>query len=215
MCSDRLRVITGEFAAPEREAAFQSERLPETRRHARLTFFVAAFVYALVILSDWLYADRGTFRDTLPLRLAIIAMSLGSFLAARHVATFSRLQAILLAWSVVMTTAVVALCTLRPAVAPFVTLILPALYLLVLPMRFWWTLISALACVAALLSLHSVQSTLMTLFIPLIVVDTALAALLVRGNRLRRMEWAAVEAERRANGSLAESRRLFETSTLR
>jgi diguanylate cyclase (GGDEF)-like protein len=211
MCSDRLRVIAGEFAAPEREAAFQSERLSETRRHARLTFFVAAFVYMLIIVSDWHYADRETFWDALPLRLTIIATSLGSCLAARHVATFSRLQNILLAWSAITTAAVTALCALRPAVAPFVTLTLPALYLLVLPMRFWWTLTSALACAAALLSLQSVQSTLVALAVPLIVVDVALTVLLVRGNRLRRMEWAAVEAGRRANESLAESRRLFET----
>lgn len=210
MSTDRLRVIGGEFAAPEREAAFQSERLPETRHHARLTFVLAAFVYTLVVISDWLYADRGLFWDMLPLRLAIILMSVGSFLAARHVATFSRLQCILLVWSMVTTAAVTGLCALRPSIAPFVTLILPALYLLVLPMRFWWTLISALACAAALLSLPSVQSTLMTLFIPLVVVDAALAALLIRGNRLRRMEWLAVEARRRANEDLADSRRLFE-----
>ncbi|GJD95119.1 putative bifunctional diguanylate cyclase/phosphodiesterase [Methylobacterium iners] len=214
MCSDRLSIIGGEFAAPEREAAFQAERLPETRRHARLIFAAGAFLYALIIGSDWYYADRGGFWETFPLRLAIMATSMASFLAARSVATFPRLQGILLAWALVTTVAVAALCTLRPTIDPFVTLILPAIYLLVIPMSFRWTSLSALFCAVALLTVHvlrSMPAMPVALVASVAVVNTALVLLLVRGNRLRRMEWMAAEAGRRANDELAENRRLFET----
>lgn len=214
MTSDRLLVISGEFASPDREADFQAERLPETRRHARLIFSVGALLYALIIVSDWCYADRTEFWMTFPLRLAIIAASIGCFLAARRVSAFSRLQRILLAWTLVTTVAVAVICSVRPAIAPFIALILPAIYILVVPMSFRWTLTSAVSCAAVLLAVYLMPTTPPTplaLVIPVITINAALILLLVRGNRLRRMEWTAADVGRRANDALTESRRLFET----
>lgn len=61
-----LSTISGEFRLAERESAFQSERLPESRRHARNLFILSTILNTLFLLSDWRFAGTAHFWVAVP-----------------------------------------------------------------------------------------------------------------------------------------------------
>ena len=212
----RLSTLGGEFASPEREAAFQAERLPETKRQARLVFAAAGVLYALIVVSDWHIGDPTQFWKTVTPRLCVVAASAAGIAALRAAASFAGVQRIMLAWAASLTLALGFIATLRPEIAPFVILILPAVFLLALPMRFLWTVLAAaaaLAHVSGYLTAPTPPSPVatFTLVAAVVAINTALIVFLARANRQRRAEWTAADIGRHANSELAESRRLFET----
>jgi hypothetical protein len=71
-----LSPFTGEFRNPVQEAAFQAERLPESRRHARILFLLSALLNALFLISDWRFAGTDHFWVAVPARLVVIFWSL-------------------------------------------------------------------------------------------------------------------------------------------
>lgn len=215
MWMHRLSAIGGEFVSAERETAFQAERLPETMRHARLVFLFAIGLNTLFLLSDWRFAGQTHFWVAVPARSSIILVSLLSLFATRSVSTFGRLQAIMVGWEIFVALAVAVLCSSRSDIALFVLLLLPAIFMIVVPTRFVWTVttsvFASVVLTCAYLLPPPLPSTALGIVLAVIMSDVAMLLFVMRSNRLRRLEWTATQAERRANTELADSRRLFET----
>lgn len=215
MSINRLSAIGGEFASREREAAFQADRLAETMRHVRLCLLSSIILNTLFLLSDWRFYGQSHFIVAVSARLSVVVASLFCLQAAARAKDFSTLQRIMLVWEAVAAIGVAILCSSRSDLALFVTLMLPAIYMLVVPIRFGWTLIGGNLCSAALLTGYllppPLPPTTLGLILAVVIANTAVLLFVVRSNRLRRLEWSATQLARRANDDLAESRRLFET----
>ncbi|MCC0807572.1 EAL domain-containing protein [Methylobacterium sp. W2] len=215
MWKHRLNAIGGEFVSVEREAAFQAERFSETLRHARLVFLCGVFLNTLFLLSDWRFAGQTHFWVAVPARVCVILISLVCLLASRNITRFGRLQALMVTWEIIVAGCVAALCSSRSDIALFVMLLLPAIYMIVVPTRFLWSVttsaIASVALTAGYLLPGPLPSTAFGICLAVLVSNVAMLLFVVRSNRLRRLEWTATQAERRANTELAESRRLFET----
>lgn len=215
MWKHRLRAIGGEFVSVEREGAFQQERLSETLRHARLIFLGGVLLNTLFLLSDWRFAGQTHFWVAVPARLGIILVSILSLLATWNVASFGRLQVVMVTWEILVAGAVALLCSSRSDIALFVILLLPAIYMVVMPTRFLWSVttsaIASVALTAGYFLPAPLPSTAFGICLAVLTSNTAMLLFVVRSNRLRRLEWMATQAERRANTELADSRRLFET----
>ncbi|MDO9427673.1 MAG: EAL domain-containing protein [Methylobacterium sp.] len=215
MPSNRLHPIGGEFAVPEREAAFQAERLPETIRHTRLIFLFAVVLNGLFLLSDARFYGQAHFLPAITARLTVIVVSYVAYRAVRTVDGFPALQRVMIGWQFVSAIAVGYLCSTRSDIALFVLLMLPAVYMLVVPTSFRWTLISGNFCTVVLLCGYllpaPVPPTALGIVMATAMSNVPILLFVVRWNRLRRLEWTAVRAAQRANDELADSRRLFET----
>jgi diguanylate cyclase (GGDEF)-like protein/PAS domain S-box-containing protein len=215
MPSNRLHPIGGEFAVPEREAAFQAERLPETIRHTRLIFLFAVVLNGLFLLSDARFYGQAHFLPAITARLTVIVVSYVAYRAVRTVDGFPALQRVMIGWQFVSAVAVGYLCSTRSDIALFVLLMLPAVYMLVVPTSFRWTLISGNFCTVVLLCGYllppPVPPTALGIVMATAMSNVPILLFVVRWNRLRRLEWTAVRAAQRANDELADSRRLFET----
>jgi diguanylate cyclase (GGDEF)-like protein len=215
MPTQRLKPFGGEFASAAREAAFQAERLPETIRHTRLTFRIGIVLNLAFLMSDSRFAGTERFSEIVAARLSIVFLSLVCVLALRWVASFSRLQRVVVIWQFFTALAVGYLCTSRSDIALFVALMLPAVYMLVLPTSFAWTVRSGGFSAAVLLGAYLLPPPLPPTALGMVlasgIANIATLLFVIRSNRLRRLEWTATQAERRANFELAESRELFET----
>ncbi|MCJ2083490.1 putative bifunctional diguanylate cyclase/phosphodiesterase [Methylobacterium sp. J-090] len=215
MPSNRLHPIGGEFAVPEREAAFQAERLPETIRHTRLIFLFAVVLNGLFLFSDARFYGQAHFLPAIAARLSVIIASCIAYRAVRNVVEFSALQRVMIGWQFISAVAVGYLCSTRSDIALFVLLMLPAVYMLVVPTSFRWTVISGNFCTVVLLCGYllpaPVPSTALGIVLATAMSNVPILLFVVRWNRLRRLEWTAVRAAQRANEELADSRRLFET----
>ena len=212
--TQRLLAIGGEFIDPEREAAFQAERVPETIRHVRLLFILSAILNAAFLVSDWRFYGQAHFWAAIPARTVVVVVSFLCFLAVRQGSTFRRVQAVMLAWQGVTALGVGILVSSHSDLALFVVVMLPSIYYLVVPNAFRWAVISGMSCSALLLAGYlvgtEVPATLTGLVIAMVTLNVAMILVVVRTNRLRRLEWAATLAERRTKEELAESRSMFE-----
>ncbi|MGU3538654.1 putative bifunctional diguanylate cyclase/phosphodiesterase [Methylobacterium sp. A54F] len=210
-----LSRVGGEFLCSDREAAFQADRLPETLRHAGLLFGLSAVLNFLFLASDWRFHGTDHFWVAVPARLILVAASIACLASVRRMRTFLALQRLMLGWEAVATVCVGLLVSSRSDIALFVVLLLPAIFLLVVPTSFRWTVCVGLASTIALMACYMlpppVPDTALGLVLAVFIEAVALLLVVVRSNRLRRFEWAAVQAERRANAELEESQRLFET----
>lgn len=214
MQSDALSILGGEFRDLRREAAFQAERCAETARHARLVFVFSAVLNTLFLFSDWRFYGTEHFFVAVPARLAVIAVSLVCFAAVLWPSDFRRLQRLMLSWSWVSAVGVAFLVSSRSDLALFVALMLPSIYYLVVPTAFRWTLVSGIGCSVLMMAGYMfpgpLPSTALGLILIMVMLNFALALVVTRSNRLRRLEWAATLAERDANEQLAQSRQMFE-----
>ncbi|MCJ2035377.1 putative bifunctional diguanylate cyclase/phosphodiesterase [Methylobacterium sp. J-068] len=215
MSLQRLKSFGGEFTSAAREAKFQAERLPETLRHTRLTFQIGIALNLMFLLSDARFAHSSHFVEIVAARLSIVALSFVCVLALRRTETFHQLQRVVVVWQTITALAVGYLCTSRSDIALFVALMLPAVYMLLLPTSFVWTVrsgaFSAIVLLAAYLLPLPLPPTALGMVMAACIANTATLLFVIRSNRLRRLEWEATQAERRANLELAESRELFET----
>ena len=214
MPSENLSIIGGEFRDAGQEARFQAERCPETARHARLLFILSALLNTLFLASDWRFHGTEHFFVAVPARLAVVAVSLGCFLAALRPADFPRLQRLMLTWEGVTAVGVGFLVSSRSDLALFVVLMLPSIFYLVMPTAFRWTVAMGVGCSTAMLvgylSPVPLSSAVPGLVLGVLMLNFALGLVVTRSNRLRRLEWSATLAERRVKEELAESRRTLE-----
>ncbi|WP_336488210.1 putative bifunctional diguanylate cyclase/phosphodiesterase [Methylobacterium nigriterrae] len=209
-----LSTISGEFASAKREAAFQAERLPETARHARLLFALAAILNFLFLASDWRFHGEPHFFVAVPARLGVVVVSLLCLGLAPRARSFAALQRLILCWEAGAAVGVAFLVSSRSDIALFVVLMLPAVFLLVAPTSFRWTVAVGVLSSTILLAAYALPpplpATSLGLGLAALMSNVALLLVVVRSNRLRRLEWTAMQAERRANADLDESRQLFE-----
>ncbi|KQT07757.1 hypothetical protein ASG40_12620 [Methylobacterium sp. Leaf399] len=214
MATTHFSAIGGEFASASREAAFRADRLPETLRTARLILGISAAINALALIIDWRFLGHPHFWIAVPARLGIVAISVLCLVAIWQATRFSVVQRGLVVWEIVTAVCLGVLCSLRSEIAPLVLIVLPAIYFLVVPTSFRWTLACGSVAMAALATgylWHEPEATAATGFLVTTVMgEVVLVLFVIRWNRLRRLEWAATQAERHANSELAESRHLFE-----
>ncbi|MBZ6078525.1 putative bifunctional diguanylate cyclase/phosphodiesterase [Microvirga puerhi] len=215
MSHQPLTSFGGEFSDPEREATFQAERLPETLRHVRLLFLLSTFLNTLFLISDWRFSGTPHFYVAVPARLIVILIALACLWWVQKAKNFRDAQASMITWEWINATAVAFLVTSHSDLALFVVLLLPSIYYLVVPTAFQWSVISGIFCSTVLLMgylyAEPTGGPVIGLTLAMIMLNFALFLVLARSNRLRRMEWAATQAERRANQELIESRTMFET----
>lgn len=210
-----LSPLGGEFMDREREASFQAERLPETLRHIRLLFLLAAILNTLFLISDWRFYGQPHFYAAIPARIVVVVASLACLWAAWKAASFRRAEVSMIAWEWTTGAAVSVLVTSRSDLALLVVMMLPSIFYLAVPTSFRWTLISGIGCSTMMLAGYVLpdasHSTTVGLILAVVTLNFALLLVVSRSNRLQRMEWHATEAERRARLELADSRTMAET----
>ncbi|NIX75067.1 putative bifunctional diguanylate cyclase/phosphodiesterase [Microvirga terricola] len=210
-----LTPFGGEFLAPEREAAFQTERLPETLRHVQLLFLLSAVLNSLFFLSDWRFYGQPHFYAAIPARVVVVAIALICLWTVRRSRSFAQAEKSMIAWEWVNSAAVAVLVSSHSDLALFVVLMLPSIYYLALPTSFRWSIISGIACSAMMFGGYMLpepaSDTTTGLFLAIVMLNLALFLVVSRSNRLQRLEWMATQAERRTKEELIESRTMFET----
>lgn len=214
MARENLFRFGGEFLDSAREAVFRQARLAETLRQCRLIFLVSAVLNTLFLVSDWRFHGTPHFFVAVPARLVVIAASLLCYALVRKATRFGETQAILIGWEAVTALAVALLVSSRSDLALFVVMMLPSIFYLVAPTAFRWTMTLGVGCsglmLAGYLGRGPLPTTLPGLVLVLVMLNFALGLVVIHGNRLRRLEWAATQAERRAKDALGVSQAMIE-----
>jgi diguanylate cyclase (GGDEF)-like protein len=209
-----LSSFTGEFRSPERESAFQADRLPESRRHARLLFLLSALLNGLFLLSDWRFAGTPHFWIAVPARVAVILWSFYCLSLCRRMTSFAAVERICFAWQVVTAIGVAFLVSSRSDIAIFVLVMLPLVFYLVVPTSFRGNVGGGLGCGGLLLIGYlapaPASSTMPGLVLALLILHCGMWIAIARNNRLQRKEWTAVRLAREAQAELGHSRDTLE-----
>lgn len=212
---NRLSRFSGEFDDACREAEFQAHRLLETVNQTRMLFIASAILNTLFLASDWRFYGQPHFFVAVPSRLVVILISLACLWLNGRASSFKSAQRVMLLWQWITGLAVALLVSSHSDIALFVVLMLPMIYFLVVPTSFRWTLFSAGACSLILLVSyafpHPPEKTITGLLLAILSFNVALAIAMGRANRLRRLEWAAAQAEQVARAELGRSRDMLET----
>jgi len=205
----------GEFRDAVQEAVYQDERMPEHLRHVRLVLFFSFVCNLLFLYNDWRFFGQPHFVAALGSRAGIAAASLGGLLLLRRTQTFRQLQSLCLAWAAPVIIASAVLLSPGTDVALVILFMLPILFYLAMPMSFGRTVATGLACSIATLSgflwAEPSSPTRYGVGLALATVNVVLALVLIRMNRLQRLEWAATRAVWAANRELAEQRQMLQT----
>jgi diguanylate cyclase (GGDEF)-like protein/PAS domain S-box-containing protein len=205
----------GEFTTPAREAEYRAERMPECLRHARLVFLYAFVINLLFYLNDWHFYGDPQFYIAIPARTVIVMASLICLLLVGKITGFNRLQRLCVAWSCPVIVACAALLTPHTESALFVAFALPNIFYLALPISFRWNLGLGIGCSIGVMAAYILPGPLSEasfgLVLGMVMVNVVLALVLIRSNRLRRLEWAATRSERAANRELSEHREMLRT----
>lgn len=209
-----LSTISGEFRLAEREAAFQAERLPESRRHARILFILSAILNTLFLLSDWRFAGTSHFWVAVPARLTVIVWSIVCLSLCRRMTSFPAVERICFAWQVVTAIGVAFLVSSRSDIAIFVLVMLPLVFYLVVPTSFRGNVGGGLGCCIALLvgylSPAPLSSTIPGMILAMLMLHCGMWIAIARNNRLQRQEWTAGQVAQAAQTALANSRDTLE-----
>ena len=210
----RLKPLTGEFQNPDQEAVFQSHRLAETVRHARLLLAGAAILNTLFLIADGRFLGEPYFSIAVPARLVITGASIGGFILAGLSSDFAGLQRVLIGWQWLTAGAVAALLSAHSTVALLTVVLLPSIYYLAFPVSFVWSVINGTGCSLLLLMAYLGTSadlrSALGLGLAVLMLNVTLVIVLLRDNRMSRQGWAAMQAERRAQAVSARSSELLE-----
>ena len=189
----QLSTITGEFANQDREAAFQADRLPESRRHARLLFLLSALLNSLFLISDWRFFGTGHFWVAVPARTAVILWSLACLSFCRHMVNFRAVERICFAWQSVTAIGVAFLVSSRSDIAVFMLVMLPLIFYLVVPRSFRGNVGGGLGCATLLLigylSPAPDAPTAPGMVMAVLILHCGMWIAIARTNRLQRQEW--------------------------
>ncbi|BBF68842.1 putative bifunctional diguanylate cyclase/phosphodiesterase [Sphingomonas bisphenolicum] len=204
-----LSPFTGEFRDPDRESAFQAERLPETRRHARTLFALSALLNAIFLISDWRFAGTPHFWVAIPARLAVVAGSLLCLALWRYTRSFSALERLCFLWQGITAIGVALLVSSRSDIALFVLVMLPLVFYLVVPTSFRGNAGGGLACAAAMLTGYLAPAphsqTAIGMVLAMLILHCGMWMAITRHNRLQRQEWTAGRLAQAAQAALANS----------
>ncbi|MFG1358675.1 putative bifunctional diguanylate cyclase/phosphodiesterase [Xanthobacter pseudotagetidis] len=210
----RLTPLGGEFADPALERRFRFDRFADLRRNARLLFALSTVLNTAFLLSDWRFAGTDHFYVAVTARLVVVAVSLLCLALAQAAVTVRAIYTISILWQWVTAAGVAVLVSSRSDLALFVVLLLPTVFYLTVPLPFAWTVIGGVGASVLLLAGYIDPAAgwrLATgLALALAVLNWALLLMVLRANRLDRRQWAAIQAERRANERLTESENVLE-----
>lgn len=216
----QLSRLSGEFLDPEREAAFQAKRVPESRRHAHLLFLLSAVLNAVFLLSDWRFSGTPHFWVAVPARLFVVLWSIFCvFLCRREMNDFKAVVRICGIWQAGTALGVAFLVSSRSDIALFVMVMLPLVFYLVVPTSFWGNAGGGLACGIAMMIGYMAPAPLSPttpgMAVATLILHCGLWITIARNNRLRRMEWTASRLAIDARAALALSNeslgRIFQT----
>ncbi|MEP9349867.1 EAL domain-containing protein [Xanthobacter sp. KR7-225] len=209
-----LTPLGGEFADPALERRFRTDRFADYRRNARLLFVLSAMLNSAFLVSDWRFAGTDHFYVAVSARLAVVAVSLFCLALAQTATGVRAIYAISLLWQAVTAVGVAVLVTSRSDIALFVVLLLPTVFYLTVPLPFVWTVIGGVGASILLLVGYIDPAegwrAATGLALAAAVLNWALVLMVTRANRLDRRQWAAIQAERRANARLSESENILE-----
>ena len=212
---NQLSNFSGEFVDPEHEAEFQRCRFPESVNQVRLLLICSAILNSLFLISDWRFYGQPHFYVAVPARCAVVFFSLVCLWLNSRVSDFPAAQRVMLFWQATTAIGVGALVSSHSEIALFVVLMLPMIFFLVVPTRFRWTLISSMGCSLLLLAAYAFpnppEKTITGLLMAVLMFNSALAIAVSRANRLRRLEWSAVQDQQSARQELARNRDILET----
>ncbi len=185
----------GEFNDPALEAEFKNGRLRELLRLARTVFWCAAGINLLFLFSDWRFYGQPHFPVAIGARGVIVGVSLLGWLLLPRNSSLRRVQNVCAAWCAPVIAAAAALLLPQTESARLILVILPMAFYLTLPMPTRWVMAAGVAVSAATLAAHlsGAENPALSLGIGLSVLtlNVVLAIVLVRINRLQRLEWAA------------------------
>ncbi|OYX74300.1 MAG: hypothetical protein B7Y95_07545 [Rhizobiales bacterium 32-66-11] len=214
MDDGRLNSLTGEFVEPIREQVFRSQRFGELVRHARVLFLLAGLLNALFLFSDWRFEGQMHFFEAIYARGAVIAVSLACAAVVARAMSFRAVQRIIIVWQWITAVGVAVLVQSRSDIALFVVLLLPAIYYLVVPVSFRWSVASGVLCsllmLVGYLGVPPQSDTALGLALAVLMLNAALILVLVRNNRQSRLEWVATQDQKAAREVLSQSERLLE-----
>ncbi|SEE75321.1 diguanylate cyclase (GGDEF) domain-containing protein [Rhizobiales bacterium GAS188] len=216
---DQLSPITGEFLVAKDEMRFRAERLPEAMRQARIIFALSVILNIVFFISDWRVHGQANFSISIPARAVIVGVAIVCLIAIDRMTTFRGAQAVMLAWTTALGLAVGAIVSTHSDTALFVTLMLPSAFWLVVPASFGAVALSGIGCsvimVCGYLLHEDAASVVIGLLLVMLLLNCALATVVVRSNRLRRQAWMASERERGIKQELAESRLTLQRMLMR
>ncbi|WP_022682117.1 putative bifunctional diguanylate cyclase/phosphodiesterase [Sphingobium bisphenolivorans] len=210
----QLSTITGEYINPATEAAFQADRLPESRRHARMLFLLSALLNALFLFSDWRFIGTPHFWIAVPARVAVILWSLVCLSFCRHMVNFRAVERICFAWQLVTAIGVAFLVSSRSDIAIFVLVMLPLIFYLVVPTSFRGNVGGGLGCASLLLIGYLLPAPLTPttpgMVMAVLILHCGMWIAIARTNRLQRQEWTASQHAHRARAALASNSETLE-----
>ncbi len=212
--STALRRPGGEFRARALEALFTAEHAIENHRHARVLLIASAILNTLFFMSDWRFHGTAHFWVAIPARTIVVVAALAGVALLHDWPGVVARRRVMIAWMIVNGAAVAVLATSHSEIALFVVIMLPMIYYLAVPVPFAWTLAGGIGCSLVLLAGYEYgrvdSDTSLGLILAMLILNVALAIVVSRANRLERLEWLAVRAERRISAELAASREEIE-----
>jgi diguanylate cyclase (GGDEF)-like protein len=212
--NSRLSAFSGEYLDPVVEIAFRQARFAETVRQSRLYFIISAVVNTLFYASDWRFYGDPHFWVAIPSRTFVILTSLVCLCMIECVTTPRGANRVLVGYGLCVSVAVGLLVTSHSEIALFAVIVLPSIYYLALPACFAATLSMGLFCsIIMLIGYIAPQpepGKIMGLILAMVTLNAALTLVVSKGNRLRRLEWAATQTAWRAHSDLDSNRQLLE-----
>lgn len=210
----RVNPWTGEFASRIQEEAYRAYRAPELLRHARILCVLSAGLNGLLLAIDFQLLGRAGFNLAIGARLGTILVALGCLLALRRTTTFAQVQAVLVAGMWLTAVAAAALISIGTQIGLVAMLLVPALYYLVVPISFLWTVATGVGCtlltMGSYFSTAPVPGSTFSFLFAGVVLNLFLVLLVAQHNRYGRLQWASAEAERVARRGLVQSQHLLE-----
>lgn len=197
----------GEFNDPALEAEFKTGRLPELLRLARVVMLCAAGINLLFYLNDWRFLGQPHFAAAIGARSVIVGASLAGWLLLPLGSSLRRVQAVCAAWCAPVIAAAAVLLLPQTEIARLILLILPIIFYLALPLPARWTIAAGVTVSAATLAAQlsgAEASAHVGIALAVLTLNVALSVVLVRINRLQRLEWAA-------NRDLAENQAMLQS----
>jgi diguanylate cyclase (GGDEF)-like protein len=200
----------GEFVDSARESEYRAAHLMEFVRQVRLCFCYAVLLNVLFLLVDWRFHGHPRFYWAISARAVLVSVSVAGLWAIAKIRSFRELQLIYAIWTCFVLIAGAVLVSSQSGIALLVTFIMPAIFYLVVPASFRLTLACGFGCSAVLLAAYILPAPAaknsLGLILGMLFSNVILVLVLLQSNRLRRLEWAAVLAQRAANEELSESR---------
>lgn len=209
-----LRRLGGEFRDRALEMTFRAAQAAENLRHARILLAASAILNTLFLASDWRFLGTSHFAIAVPARLFVVAAALAGLLALRRYRTPAGRHRVMIGWMLANGLGVAVLVTSHSDIATFVLSMLPIVYYLAVPVSFRWRVLGGTACSLALVAGYESslgdETISLGLALGMVILNVALALVVGRSNRLERLAWMAVRAERRTSTALAASRERVE-----